>query len=70
VIPWSATNADRTVTQIGVTDDPRLRDALASPVNGLIAAGVREEARVELTAVALGGAHGRPVPLGIVRDEA
>src|SRR5262245_5965848 len=54
---------------VGVADHPRLRDARAVALHGLEAAGLGEEARIELAAIALGRAHRGPVAFAVVGDE-
>src|SRR5690242_9489504 len=57
---------------LDVADHPCLRDAGLARIAGNAASGalVLVEAAIDLAAIALGGAHGRPVALGIVGDKA
>src|ERR1700675_1809030 len=57
---------------VDIADHPCLRDAGFPRVARNAAGGalVLVEAAIDLTAIALGGAHGRPVALGVVGHEA
>src|ERR1700751_5411330 len=57
---------------LDVADHPCLRDAGLARVARNAAGGalILVEAAIDLAAIALGGAHGRPVALGVVGDEA
>lgn len=70
-MPCSAMNADSSATQRSTSPTTHVWGMRApSRYHRVAASRLGEEPRVELAAIALGRAHGRPVALGIVGHEA